>query len=334
MEQEPELEGRCLIATHETLIGLGEDQCACTVDSGGGLICVADGCGGIGSRRYEKLQNRTEASVAAQLAVETACRWAAELDGQHLPSDRAAAVAVAHTLEQALADGLKAFHHAHCNDAPSRVIMRGLQRTLPTTLCLTLIDARARDALSLLFLWAGDSRGYVWSADGLRQCTADHTTGHPDALENLYRDAKLTNMVNADVPFTMDVLGMHAQKPCIVIAATDGAFGYLPTPMEFELMLLDALRISTSFDRWQARLQRTLARIGSDDSTLVMACFGFENFAAIQAHFSKRMKMFKAAYVTPVRRRKQGLDPARSLWAEYRKTYELSQEVRDADWRL
>lgn len=330
----PGAEGFCLVIANEAVLGSGEDRSACAVDSGGGVLCVADGCGGIGSRRYETLQHCSEAAIAAQLAVDTACEWAAALDGQRLPANRREAQQVADQLQQALAARLAAFHQAHHNTEPSRVIMRGLQRTLPTTLCLGLVDAREPDTLSLLFFWAGDSRGYVWSVDGLVQCTADHAAGSPDALDNLYRDAKLTNMVNADAPFKIDVFGLRVTKPCIVLVATDGAFAYLPTPMEFELLLLETLKTSASMDRWQASLQRRLARIASDDSTMVIACFGFSSFADVKAHFAQRMQSFQATYVTPVRRRRQSIASARALWAEYRKSYELSEEVRNADWRL
>lgn len=334
MASEQPINGQVILMASEIIAGQGEDSFAAEVDACGGLLCVADGCGGIGARRYEKLENQTEAYIAARLAVDTTRTWAASLDGQNFPAAKTEAQLAADQLRAALAETFSAFHGEHHNAAASRVIIRGLQRTLPTTLCAVLMDARADDTLALLFFWAGDSRGYVLTADGLRQCTADHITGHADALENLYRDARLTNMVNADSPFQVDVYGFRQSKPCVVLLATDGAFGYLPTPMEFELLLLETLQAAKTLDGWRNRLNRKLSKIASDDSTLVIACFGFESFQAMRAYYAHRYSIYKATYITPIRRRKQSIAHARSVWATYRQTYEVSEEMRDADWRL
>ena len=49
------VDGESLILCNEAVSGQGEDHYAAETDSLGGLLCVADGCGGIGSRRYAKL---------------------------------------------------------------------------------------------------------------------------------------------------------------------------------------------------------------------------------------------------------------------------------------
>ena len=328
------VDGESLILCNEAVSGQGEDHYAAETDSLGGLLCVADGCGGIGSRRYAKLSQRTEAYMAARLAVECAQTWARGLDGRSLPQTAADAALCARQLMQSLTRRFAEFQAENANDTPSRVIMRGLQRTLPTTLCAALIDARAKERLSCVFFWAGDSRGYVLTEDGLKQCTADHLAAQTDALENLYRDSRLSNMVNADAPFRIDAYGLTTRKPCVVLTATDGAFGYLPTPMEFELLLLRTLMGASTLQGWKNRLQRALRSLASDDSTLVMACYGFSRFEEVKAYFAPRRALLQQRYVTPVRRRRQSIDFARGLWAEYRVGYELSEEVRHADWRL
>lgn len=312
----------------------GEDSFAAETDALGGLLCVADGCGGIGSRRYAKLDNHTEAYIAARLAVESTRTWVSAMDGHCLPSTAAEAQACASQLAQALKQRFTAFHSQYHNDLDSRVIMRGLQRTLPTTLCAALIDARSRDRLSCVFFWAGDSRGYVLSADGLRQCTADHVMGCTNAMDNLYRDSRLSNMVNVDGDFHIDVYGLRVPKPCVVITATDGAFSYLPTPMEFELLLLKTLEASSDLTGWRNHLTASLAKLASDDSTLAIACYGADTFEELKTAFEGRRAALQAKFVTPVRRRRQNIDFARSLWEDYRQGYELREEVRNADWRL
>ena len=65
-----------------------EDCFALLDDSQSAFLCVADGCGGLGSRRYPELNNQTGASLAAGLVVEAASGWWRQ--GQTTP----------HTLEQ------------------------------------------------------------------------------------------------------------------------------------------------------------------------------------------------------------------------------------------
>lgn len=330
----PQIDGQSLVIANETVPGQGEDSYAAETDALGGLLCVADGCGGIGARRYEKRERHTEAFEAARLTVECVRAWVRAMDGEGLPPNAADAAACAAALQAQLTDTLAAFHREYRADAVSRMVLRGLHRTLPSTLCAALVDARAQDRLSCVFFWAGDSRGYLLDATGLHQCTADHVAGGADALDNLYRDARLTNMVCEDGRFTVESYGLTVLKPCVVLAATDGAFAYLPTPMEFELLLLETLAASPTLESWQARLTRSLGRIASDDSTLALAGFGFSSFEALKAHLAPRLSELKTRFVTPVRRRKQSVEYARSLWTEYRVSYELKEEARHAVWRL
>lgn len=328
------IDGRYLMIAQETAPGQGEDAYAAETDALGGLLCVADGCGGIGSRRYTRLEGRTEAYMAARITVQCVREWVLTLDGHSLPADAQAARSCAEALRTVLRERLTAFHAEHRNEVDSRLIMRGLQRTLPTTLCAALMDARKPGLLSCVFFWAGDSRGYILTPKGLRQCTADHVAGRADALENLYRDARLSNMVNADGDFHIDTYGLTLDKPCIVLTATDGAFGYLPTPMEFELLLLSTLEAAADLHGWQTRLHNAIRKYASDDATLTLACYGAEDFPALQLAFTGRRAALQQEFVTPVRRRRQNIEFARSLWADYRLRYELPTEVCDADWRL
>ena len=124
------------------------------------------------------------------------------------------------------------------------------------------------------------------------------------------------------------------QKPCVVLTATDGTFGYLPTPMEFELLLLTTLQAANDLVGWRNRLRNALCKLASDDSTLALACYGVETFDDLKATFAGRRADLQAKFVTPVRRRRQNIDYARGLWEDYRQGYELDEEVRHADWRL
>ncbi len=331
---EPIADGQGFTVDCEAIPGASEDSRTAETDALGGFLCVADGCGGIGARRYAQLGHRSEAHLAAKLTAECVKRWAEPFSGNALPTDAQAAQKHVHRLRDELIEHLGALRAQHGEQAESRILVSRVRRPLPTTLCAALIDARDAQALSAMFCWAGDSRGYVLTPAGLRQCTADHLYGSPDPMENLYRDARLGNLVSADGNFTLDTFGLTLPKPCIVLTATDGAFGYLPTPMEFELLLLATLRRSVSLQSWQKRLGGAIRRVTGDDATLTLACYGVKTFAQLQTLFTPRCARLQAAFVTPVRRRAQNPAFARTLWEEYRKDYLLCEEGRHADWRL
>ncbi|MDD3410925.1 MAG: protein phosphatase 2C domain-containing protein [Eubacteriales bacterium] len=324
------LDGQSLLIAGETSPGAGEDSYTARTDSEGGLLCVADGCGGIGSRRYEKMEKHTGAYLASRLGVECVCAWARAMDGKPFPRSPDEAAQWAAELGALLKARFVSFQADHASQQGSRIVV-SMQRALPTTLCLALLDARARADLHCLFLWAGDSRGYVLDASGLRQCTADHVAGRTDAMENLYHESRLSNFVCADRPFELESRLVSVAKPCVVLTATDGAFAYLPTPMEFELLLLSTLKEAKTLDGWRRRLQTSITRVASDDSTLVLSCFGFHTFEQLQAHYAARRAELQRIFVTPVRRRRQSVEFARERWKEYRLNYEMSGAKDDED---
>ena len=60
---------------------------------------------------------------------------------------------------------------------------------LPTTLTIALVNEKETN-VDILYLWAGDSRGYLWNSDGLAQLTDDHE-----------RDETMTNLITLTRPF-------------------------------------------------------------------------------------------------------------------------------------
>ena len=58
---------RLLRAQYAVLPGSGEDSFCMRGVGRGALLCVADGCGGLGSRRYDTLGDHTGAFAGARL---------------------------------------------------------------------------------------------------------------------------------------------------------------------------------------------------------------------------------------------------------------------------
>lgn len=303
---------------HAVLSDGGEDCFALRSDEQGAFWCVADGCGGLGSRRYESLGNHTGAFVASRLAVRIFSAWVQEQSG--CPSSAEETALAGNKLCAMLEDRFQRFARQNCQQEKSR-ITGSMQRTLPTTLC-----AAALSGDGACFWWAGDSRGYVLDTDGLHQYTKDDVRGTGDAFETLYRDMPLSNLLSADKTAVLHSRYIHLNKPCLIITATDGVYSCLPTPMEMEMLLLDTLRSARSMAEWQKRLQKQIALNAQDDATLVAAAHGFECFEQLKEQLLPRREKLQTGMITPVRRKKGNVDFARQKWLMYRETYDRTEE--------
>lgn len=311
----------------------GEDSCTLRSDERGALLCVADGCGGLGSRRYESLGNHTGAFVASRLVTRAVSGWASER--MPMPKNKQDGEILKRELESDLDGILKGFGDKHCAAENTRIV-GSMQRRLPTTLCAALSEEGGATWRDVCFFWAGDSRGYVLDINGLHQCTRDHLHGDADPFDSLYCDGPLGRFLSADQPAQLSMRRLRATLPCIILVATDGAFGCLRTPMEFEMLLLNTLHTAKSWESWQRKLQNELAKLAHDDATLLWQPCGFDDFSALKQTFAPRRELLQKHFITPVRRKRRDADFARVKWLAYRSTYDWTEGERDerADWRI
>lgn len=164
-----------------------------------------------------------------------------------------------------------------------------LIKEYPTTLAITSI--REDDHQYIIdSYWAGDSRNYIWSPKGLFQISIDDLKGNLDPLENLHEDAPMSNCVQADGPFTInhkEILGFKKSDKFLLISATDGCFGYYPSPMDFEKALIDTLRNANSLEEWKERLTMAFSYITADDFSFSIVAIGFKDFKDLKKAFKK-----------------------------------------------
>ncbi len=301
----------------ERIPGRGEDADPLVLfhrPSRTGLLAVFDGVGGAGrapAGRTVKGVDRTQAWIAARRVRGLVEEWFVD------SATRTVSAAALHAhLDSRLATG-----------APPRGRIRGsIHREFPTTVAalgFDVTDAEVRWDV----LWAGDSRCYVAEPDaGLQQVSRDDVEPG-DALALLVQDPPMTNMVCAGRTFRLNHWRSRTALPCVLVCATDGFFGYVDTPAQFEHLLWDTLMSTQDSQHWAALLAERVGSYTGDDASLAVVALGFADFDALRASFRRRFELLRAEHAEPMSRVRQddraALAAARDRsWQAYRGDYE------------
>lgn len=357
VEPTPWLYGMVVDHEHHEPAGAGEDAPPIwtfpqSANGLNGLIGVFDGLGGAGGETVRSADGseRTGAWLASRQARNIVLDVYRQLIGRvrapqpagrsgdlygqqvELPEFRPP-FDFADELRRALQDGLIRYA-AEIHAGGSGRLKSKLIKTLPTTMAICVCDLSSQEYKAI---WAGDSRVYCLQPDaGLQQVTTDDLKTNADAMQNLTQDAIMSNCLSASADFVLQERRFPLPPNCMLIAATDGCFGYVKTPLHFEYMLLSTMRDAQSFPDWKERLEAAIIQVTSDDSTLSAVAIGWPDFAACRERFAERFQWCA--------RRVQSLDAKRGtvgslekelaqareelttltqdLWEEYRRTYE------------
>ncbi|MEU6843267.1 serine/threonine protein phosphatase [Streptomyces sp. NPDC046716] len=248
-------------------------------DSTQGLLGVFDGSGGAGAAPAWQTPDgtaRTGAWVGARAArLATEC-WFHDVVRDRQDPDQ---------------DSLHAYVKYFLEQAPKRQskISGTMRRQLPTTLAaLHYQVGKDETEADVRALWTGDSRAYaLLPRSGLHVLTRDHTR-ESDALELLRSDPPMTNLVCADREFEVAARTLTLPLPCVLVVATDGFFGYVHTPGEFEHLLLRTLEQADSALSWADLLRREVQAYTADDASLALLALGHRDFGELRADFAPR----------------------------------------------
>jgi hypothetical protein len=289
------------------------------------ILGVFDGLGGSGSMRCGGADGvRTNAyygSRAARDSVDRFLRMAA-LFADVTPA------ALAAVLTQRLTHDLHAYDAEWARVGGSR-LRSTLFRRLPTTAAVAIVRPKT-EAAHATVLWAGDSRCYVLTpTTGLQQLTTDHLSTASDAFANLTTDAPIANCISADAPFYLDGREFILPLPCVVLAATDGCFGYVESPMHFEALVLEALLTARSMKQWRAALRTRITSVAGDDASLALVAAGWTSHRALRKAFADRFRFLTETYIRPLADAPNPQVLRRTLWARYRTSYEALTARRD-----
>ena len=284
----------------------GEDAVLYALAPRAALACSLDGCGGSGAKQYKKFQNKSGAYMASRVVFGAVKDWFLDNCGV-LRFD-------AEDLRQRT---LRYLDICSRQGAEVSRIKSNLTKEFPTTAAIEICTA-GEEGVDILSLWAGDSRCYLLTPEGLMQLSDDDLDGY-DAMENLMEDGVLTNVISASKPFVIHSRQITVKPPCVAFTATDGCFGYYTTPMEFEFLLLDTLEEASGPVDWENRIVARLNGISGDDFTLSGLVLGFGAFEAMQQAFAVRHEALYRNYI-------QGLseltvDEKIALWHRYSPSY-------------
>lgn len=176
---------------------------------------------------------------------------------------------------------------------------------------INFIGAETNDLLILVFFQKG----------------IEHFINHWNNADARFRFGRVY-MVGASAIFlhTINkiVVDLHEKKiccsdPCVVMTATDGCFGYVESPIHFEILLLDTLLQSYCIEDWQEKLFGILKKISADDYTMCLAGFGYATFDELRATFEKRHEFLMKAYLS--KWNKSSEEQQRKMWLEYAEDY-------------
>ena len=299
-------DGRMLALCRAQVEGCGEDACLAARDRDRVFIGAFDGCGGSGAKVYPAFGGHTGAWAASRAAALAARGWF--MDGA---ADDSAGGPADGGLAGCIERALKACRDPE-SDGPQ--LLGSLSREFPTTVAAFAVSAKGDEAD---FYWCGDSRCYALDADGLHQITADDAAIR-DAMRNLREDAPMTNVACASRPFRLHHARLAVKKPAVLFAATDGCFGYLPSPMAFERLLLETLHGAAGMKSWRKALDARIRAVSGDDYTLVAWLHRFDSYKAMRRALSGRLAQLNRDF-PPDAASEEALF---AQWERYRPGYE------------
>jgi serine/threonine protein phosphatase PrpC len=299
-----------------------------------GLLAVFDGMGGAGGTVYETPDGpRSGAYLASRIARDVVEQRMLQLlvPDWNLKGG-AAAEDLRRSVQEALQDRLQELK------APKSGLRSRLLRALPTTMAVIALQRAHRSGSRWLchVFWAGDSRAYVFEPDGARQLMTDDLRESSDAMDNLRRDSVVSNAMSADTEFHVNYRRVELEAPFLLVCATDGCFGYVPSPMHFEQLVLAPLATTRTVAAWSESIQREISAVTGDDAAMAVMAVGAD-LGELKALYAPRITELEQQFTTPIdelgrsveraeqelqRVRQRQLDDTQQLWTRYKTGYE------------
>jgi hypothetical protein len=132
----------------------------------------------------------------------------------------------------------------------------------------------------------------------------------------------LRNILCSDRKVTLHHRSITVKTPCVVLTATDGCFGYVSTPMEFEGILLKTLMKSQSPAQWEQKIADTIGAVAGDDHAMCIAAYGYGSLDALQSSLRQRYNLLQENYLKQLETLPlEDRESRYALWGSYRPGY-------------
>ena len=302
------------------IVGHGEDADPVlhVTPDGTAVVGVFDGLGGSGSLRFDGVDGlKSSAYYGSRVTRGAADELLRLIAIFRDPTPDAVAAVLGEHIDAALHD-----YHETWKSTGASALRSSLFRRLPTTAAIAIARSNGMTA-RVTVLWAGDSRCYVLTPTaGLQQLTTDHLRTPQDALTNLTSDAPIANCISADAPAKIDADELSVSTPAVFLAASDGCFGYLDSPMHFEELLLDTMLAATTAQGWSTALQERIAAVAGDDASLAVAALGWRTHRSMRRDFRNRLAQLRTRYLAPLAAADDRNAARAECWTAYASQYE------------
>lgn len=175
-----------------------------------------------------------------------------------------------------------------------------------------------RGGVDVQLHWAGDSRVYLLDGAGLAQLTEDDPGGL-DAMRKLSEDRAPARVIRLNREFTIHTARLTMNRPGFLFAATNGCFGRLSTPMEFEYLLLSTLQNAPNAESWEKNLSESIGKAAEDDYCISGVALNAGSFDEMKRQLAGRTSQLYRTYI-------RGLDACTGeeklqLWEHYKEHY-------------
>jgi len=299
-----------------------------------GLVGVFDGMGGAGGTVYETPDGpRTGAYLASRIARDVVeDRMLDLLEPNWNLKGEAAAQDLQRSVKRALEERLVELK------APTSRLRSKLLRALPTTMAIVALQRARRNGATWAghVFWSGDSRAYAFLPSGARQLSTDDLRDASDAMANLHQDSVVSNAMSADTAFQVNYRQVELAAPFLLVCATDGCFGYLPSPMHFEHLVLAPLAGARTIAAWSQGVQSAISAVTGDDAAMSVMGVGAD-FKEFQSLFAPRVAELEQQFIGPLDDLRRAVDEAAreleasreryatgtaEMWARYKPDYE------------
>ncbi|MCM1295441.1 MAG: hypothetical protein NC311_07845 [Muribaculaceae bacterium] len=154
------------------------------------------------------------------------------------------------------------------------------QLLLPTTLAFIRYTEK-ESSVTAEIVWAGDSRCYALTPDGLKLLSVDDEDNSGSITNLFYAGNK-----NASLNYVCREIA----KPCALMAVSDGIFDpFCPHEnLGVEYILLSTVKESNSIQEVATALNDFYKDVHGDDATMAFVPFGFDSFEDMQKKLAER----------------------------------------------